>query len=241
MKKLLIILAIPASLFLGCKPKPTPTPGNTVQPKACFTISKNLFDSGETITTTNCSTNASSYAWNFGLGLQSSSTQTAPSYTYINPARGTTYLVKLIAYGSGTTSNEKDTSITLGYRRIDSVVVRNIPGFAPLSSTTIALQFGPTSNISEFNSPQIAPTGYPFTFNLTGLSPKVYITTTNDQAWRGRIVNITTTQTVSGSVFGVGTPVYMSRGLDASPIIIKDGSTPPLEYDVYYSISPTDK
>ena len=237
MKKLLIILAVPAVLFLGCKPTPKPTPTKPPAPVACFTISKNLIDSGETVSTSNCSTHASSYAWNFGLGLQSSSTATAPSYTYTNPARGTTYNVKLIAYGSDNQTNEKDTTVTLGYRRIDSVVVKNIPGFAPTSSTTLSLQFGPTSNITESNSPQIAPTGFPFTLNLTGLSPKVYINSTDQQAWKGRIINISTTQTIY--TFGTGAAVYFSRGLNASPIKVTDGAN--FEMDVYYSISKTDK
>jgi len=238
MKKLLIILAVPAILFLGCKPKAPSTP--TVKgtpPVACFTISKNLIDSGETVTTSNCSTHASSYAWNFGLGLQSSSTATSPSYTFTNPARGTTYNVKLIAYGSSNQTSEKDTTVTLGYRRIDSIVVKNIPGFAPTSSTTLALQFGPASNITDFNSPQFAPTSFPFTFDLTGLNPKVYVTSTTNQNWKGRILNISTSATIY--TFGTGAPVYFSRGLDASPIKVTDNAN--FEMDVYYSISKTDK
>ena len=239
MKKLLIILAIPAVLFLGCKPKPTPSPNNVPQPKACFTISKALIDSGETVTTTNCSTHASTYAWNFGLGLQSSSTATAPSFTYKNPARGTSYLVKLIAYGEGTTSNEKDTNVTLGYRRIDSVVIKNIPGFAPVSTTKIALQFGPDANISEFNSPQITPTGFPFTFNMTGLSPKIYINSKTQTAWKGRFIDVSNPNGVPIYTFGTGVPVYFSLGLNASPIKVTDNAM--FEMDVYYSIQPTDK
>ena len=236
MKKLLIVIAVPALFFLGCKPKPAPVTTKGTPPVACFDINKNLIDSGETVTTTNCSSHATQYAWNFGLGLQSSSTLTAPSYTYTMPARGTKYNIKLIAYGSDNQSAEKDSFVILGYRRIDSVVVKNIPGFAPVSSTTIALQFGPASDITEFNSPQIAPTGFPFTFDLTGLKPLVYINSTDQQSWKGRFINISTTQTVY--TFGTGTPVYMSRGLDASPIKITD--TAGFEMDVYYSISAKD-
>jgi hypothetical protein len=237
MKKLLIIVAVPAMFFLGCKPKPAPSNTKPPAPVACFTISKNLIDSGETVTTTNCSTHASSYAWNFGLGVQSSSTHVAPSYTYTNPARGTVYSVKLIAYGSSNQNNEKDTSITLGYRRIDSVIVQNIPGYAPTSSVNMVLQFGPHSN--DYTSPPISASGYPFTFHFDGLTPKIYMTSANDQAWRGRIINTSNTSTIFP--IAPATPIYLSRGLDVDPIVVKDNSTPPFEMDVYYSLSATDK
>ena len=249
MKKLLFMIAGTAILISGCKPKSsTPSNNNTTtakNPVACFSINKNLLDSGETLVTTNCSTNAASYNWNFGLGITSSSTQTAPSYTYFKgttPKRGTAYTVALIAYNAdGSVQNQKDTSIKIGFRKIDSIVLVKVPGHSLVDSTVfVQLLNGGAASQSTVTSPQVAIHGLPYTFQMDKIVTPFPIVIdhakyNNDGIWKGRIY----ANNVTVLSFGLNqaSPIFFSRGINVSPIKITDGGC---EIDVYYSLVTSD-
>ncbi len=248
MKKLLFLIASSALLIAGCKPATTNTPsGNTtlpVNPKACFSLNKTLLDSGETIITTNCSTNAASYNWDFGLGASSFSSATTPTYTYFNnasPMRGKAYKVVLTAYNKDA-SKQDDTSaiVTIGYRKIDSIVLVKVPGHT-LNDTTIFVRLINGGANPTTTSGQLTPKGLPCTFNMDNIiTPKPiiidHVKSNNDGQWKGQI--FANNAPVLSFGLNQASPIYFSRGLDASPIKIKDNGG---ELDVYYSIVPADK
>ncbi len=248
MKKLLLVIAGSAILLSGCKPK-TSTPKNnnttTQKPVACFSINKDLLDSSETLVTTNCSTNAASYNWNFGLGITSSSTLTAPTYTYFKgttPKRGTSYPVTLIAYNTdGSVQTQKDTSIRIGFRKIDSIVLVKVPGHI-LNDSTVFIQLlnGGAASQSTVTSPQVTIHGLPYTFHMDNIVTPFPIVINhtkynNDGGWKGRVY----ANNVDVLSFGLNqaAPIFFSRGLNVSPIKITDGGC---EIDVYYSLVTSD-
>ncbi len=65
-------------------------------PVACFTPSRTTVDVGDSVSFGNCSTEASTYAWDFGDG--GSSTHTSPSHTFTSDGHHT---VRLTASGDG--------------------------------------------------------------------------------------------------------------------------------------------
>jgi len=82
-------------------------PDQTQTPTSCFTLSASEVKVGDVVQFTNCSTNASSYAWDFGDGT--SSTQTSPSHTY---QAANTYTVILTAQ-NGSDYDEVSHQITV--------------------------------------------------------------------------------------------------------------------------------
>jgi PKD repeat protein len=79
------------------------------QPSASFTASKTNVVTGEAITFTNTSKDASSYKWNFGDGT--SSDVASPTHAYENPG---TYTVTLTAYSkNGKKSDNATATITV--------------------------------------------------------------------------------------------------------------------------------
>ncbi len=68
----------------------------TTPPEACFTASTTNIDAGDSVSFSNCSEHASSYAWNFGDGGTSS--HTSPSHTFSSDG---TFTVRLTATGDG--------------------------------------------------------------------------------------------------------------------------------------------
>jgi PKD repeat protein len=77
-------------------------------PVADFSMDKTTADMDETITFTNLSQNASSYAWSFGDGA--TSTEANPTHSY---AEAGTYTVQLTATGPGGASNSTTRSVTI--------------------------------------------------------------------------------------------------------------------------------
>lgn len=77
-----------AIFLINCS-KEDPEP----DPVACFTLSSSLIDINETISSSNCSSNAFSYLWNDGKGNQS--TLEEPSFIYTEP---NDYVITLTAY-----------------------------------------------------------------------------------------------------------------------------------------------
>jgi len=82
-------------------------PEEIKDPVACFNTSKNTFKVNETVTFTNCSSNANSYGWNFGDNATSSEFE--PSHNY--SVTGVKHVV-LRAYNGGKT-NDYSISITI--------------------------------------------------------------------------------------------------------------------------------
>jgi PKD repeat protein len=235
MKKLLL-LTIPVLLMLGCKPKTTTTTTKTTtpDPKACFDISTNLLDSGQTLTTTNCSTNASVWTWNFGQGISSTSTANNPSWVYSignNKATSNAYTVSLTAYNAdkSKTSITKDTVVYMGFRQIDSIVLINAPGSGLPNDSADIFQFGPNSLTSQYSSPAVVVKKLPVTFNLESLN--IIITTKNNQYWKGRLIN---SQKPGPAIatFGTADNIFLSRGI-TSPIVISSGG---FQMDFYYHL-----
>ena len=75
------------------------------QPSASFTVSKTNVVTGEAITFTNTSKDASSYKWNFGDGT--SSDVASPTHAYENAG---TYTVTLTAYSKNEKKSDKATA-----------------------------------------------------------------------------------------------------------------------------------
>lgn len=93
-------------------------------PVACFTMSSNNVSKNQQVTFTNCSTNAISYAWDFGDGQ--TSTEVNPTHSYTN---GGTYSVILKA-SSSTSSDQILKSITVsdvqsGYANVEFYINMN--------------------------------------------------------------------------------------------------------------------
>lgn len=77
-------------------------------PDACFTASKTSVSTDESVSFSNCSTDATSYVWSFGDGTNSS--WTSPSHAYES---GGTYTVRLTATGAGGDSDSTTRTITV--------------------------------------------------------------------------------------------------------------------------------
>ncbi len=71
-------------------------------PEASFTASTTTVCSGSTVTFTNTSTNATSYAWSFTGGTPTTSTAVSPTVTYTTPGTYTVSLTATNATGSDT-------------------------------------------------------------------------------------------------------------------------------------------
>jgi hypothetical protein len=219
MKKLSLVLLAPVALIFACKPADTtpPKPPPVVTTTSCFTASKTLIDSGDVIAFTNCSTNASTYLWN--MGDNTLLTDVSPQHVY-NSTR-TNYKVELQAFNSDKSQSPKtSTVITLGHRKFDSLKIAAFSGFQP--GKQYIFQFGPSSNISEFSiDSKTGVTALPITFPLnTFVKDSVYIVHgKNDQSWKGHIFLAPATTVIT---FGASSQVFLSRGLNASPIHITD-------------------
>jgi hypothetical protein len=72
MKNKLFLLVLPLIFFAASCSK---------QPSACFTASKTSVDVGESVTFSNCATDASSYEWDFGDGAKSNEESASHSWT----------------------------------------------------------------------------------------------------------------------------------------------------------------
>jgi PKD repeat protein len=98
------VLILTLFVIMSCSKKSTPVP----TPVACFEVPTGLtIMVGQTLTTTNCSANASSYSWDDGLGNISSGNTLSTSYAYTG-----TYSVELTASGNGE-SNSSFQTITV--------------------------------------------------------------------------------------------------------------------------------
>ena len=96
------------------------TPSPPVEPTACFSASSTTVDVGQSVTFTNCSTNASTYSWDFDDG--SGSSQRSPSHTFL---RAGSFTVRLTANGEG--SNSTTRTITVNEKAPErDITPRNI-------------------------------------------------------------------------------------------------------------------
>jgi uncharacterized protein (TIGR02145 family) len=71
----LVFVSLSILLFVTCI-----KPDETVDPVACFEMSKDLAETNESVTFTNCSQDADKYVWNFGDG--ETSTDKDPTHSY---------------------------------------------------------------------------------------------------------------------------------------------------------------
>ncbi|MCK4663812.1 MAG: PKD domain-containing protein [Bacteroidales bacterium] len=113
---------------------------------ACFTVSTNTANTGESITFANCSENATSYSWAFGDGA--TSTDTSPSHSYTSAGN---YTVTLTA------SDGNDTDQTTEIITITQPVV--VTACFTVSTTTANIE----ESITFTNCSQNA-TSYSWTF-----------------------------------------------------------------------------
>ncbi|MCK4663813.1 MAG: PKD domain-containing protein [Bacteroidales bacterium] len=90
-------------------------------PTACFNPSTTTASTGESITFTNCSQNATSYSWAFGDGA--TSTATSPSHSYSSAG---TYNVTLTA-SDGSNTDQTSKSITITGTAFDFTSITGIP------------------------------------------------------------------------------------------------------------------
>lgn len=93
-----------AVALTNCKKKDsTPAPAPQPDPKACFTSDKQRLEDSEIVTFSNCSTNATTYQWDFGDGT--SSTIASPTKYYT--AKGS-YAVKMTALANNKQSTDAE-------------------------------------------------------------------------------------------------------------------------------------
>jgi hypothetical protein len=100
--------------FTECKKKDAPAPA------ACFTSNKQSVVDSQIVTFNNCSSNASSYEWDFGDGT--SSTISSPTKLY---STNGTYTVRMTASGNGKQSTATQT-ILVGDLYIDKLVINKL-------------------------------------------------------------------------------------------------------------------
>lgn len=106
----ILVLAL---FFIGCGEETTTGPGGSngtpdpPAPVAAFSMDKATAETGETVTFTNTSQNATSYAWDFGDG--GTSTEASPTHSYSTDG---TFTIGLTATGAGG-SNSTSRSITV--------------------------------------------------------------------------------------------------------------------------------
>jgi len=235
MKKIYLLLFAPALLVLACAPKPAPTPTKTtvLDPKPCYTPSKTLVDSAEAVHFTNCSTNAETYLWDFGEGLGTDTTAVSPYYKFTKTRGLPGYHVLLKAFNANQVEKDSSSYVVLGYRQIDSVVVKSAGSWF-VSGTDYLFQWGPASNPSMFSAADMVITKFPatFTFPANNTATRIRIDKTNDQSWRGRFFDFKSAGPAKYS-FGTASNLFLSRGVNVSPIEFNDGS---LDFLVYYSL-----
>jgi len=233
MKKIYLILATPIIVLLGCKGT-TPTPAPPVTPtaaKACFTPSKTVFDSGEVISFTNCSTNGVSYLWDFGDGATSQSTDKNPTHVYTGTRAE--YAVKLAVFNSANKEVDSILKVNLGHRMFDSVRINAFSTFS--ANTDMFIQLGPGQDVSHFSATHRVVASLPATFDLSSLNmiiPETVSGALDNNEWKGHIWKYPMTPMIT---FG-GTPtspIFLSRGVNASPIHVNDNS---VDMDFYYHI-----
>jgi hypothetical protein len=230
MKKIYIILFALPFIIWGCPAKtPTPPPAAPATPKACFSVNKTLFDSGETLVFSNGSKNTTSYVWDFGDGLINASTDQNPTHVYGN--NRTAYHLTLKAYNADK-SKESDTSanLTEGHRQIDSIRINSVNGATFKPGINYVLQFGPGTNTSLYNEQINTVQSLPMTFKLE--SDTIIITHgKNDNSWKGRILS----QPAGSFVltFGGTGAIFFSRGLNNSPLHFTDNG---VDMNVWYHL-----
>lgn len=114
----LLILAV---CFSNCKKNDSmPAPAPQPDPKACFTSDRQSVVDSQIVTFNNCSTNASSYDWDFGDGT--SSTISALTKLY---SKNGTYTVTMTATGNGKKSTATQ-NIFVGDLYLDKVIVNKL-------------------------------------------------------------------------------------------------------------------
>jgi hypothetical protein len=230
MKKVYLLLLTLPFILWACPKKDNnpPAPVKPPKPVACFTVNKTLFDSGETVAFTNCSTNSGAWLWNFGDG---STLATAKEPTHVYGPNRATYHVVLKAL-SADQSQQDDTAFNIvqGFRRIDSVVVVSVPNFN--LGTDAIFQMGPSQNVSQYSAPHKVVSAFPTTFVFAG---GVKITSANNNSWAGHIFDANTSKSIYP--WGGAKNVFFSRGLNNSPVTFDDGFG--FKMMVYYSLIPS--
>ncbi|MBX9734862.1 MAG: PKD domain-containing protein, partial [Chitinophagaceae bacterium] len=120
-----------AALFNGCK-KDDPAP-----PTATFTYVAN----GREVTFTSTSTNAKTYAWDFGDG--GTSTEQNPKYTYSVYGK---YTVTLVTKGDGGTKTSLPDELTLA--KTSSVVIdASVAEWASIPEISVPAKFGTITKV----------------------------------------------------------------------------------------------
>lgn len=114
---LALCLSVVTLLFglSDCKKKDTPK-----DPQSCFNSDKQKVIDSQVVTFTNCSSNASSYEWDFGDGT--SSTITTPTKSYSDKG---TYTVRMTASGNGKQSTATQ-NLIVGTPYVDKIVINNV-------------------------------------------------------------------------------------------------------------------
>ncbi len=100
------LLMVPIIMITSCKEDPVPVPAE--DPVASFQFELDATD-WQKVTFTNFSTNAESYAWDFGDGT-GTSTDKDPVYTYAEPG---TYTVKLTATNAASVAKEQTKNVII--------------------------------------------------------------------------------------------------------------------------------
>jgi len=170
MKTKIIFMMIMLSIIFNNCSKPADTKPAPAAPTADFTFSGANIPAPSTVAFSNASTNATSYAWDFGDGQ--TSTQKDPTHIFLNAG---TFNVKLTATGDGG-SISVTKSITIGAAPIADFSYTGANQHAPaivnftnlsVNATTYTWDFGDNQTSTLTSPSHQYTTGGVFTVKLT--------------------------------------------------------------------------
>ena len=141
---ILIIIIFASSCTINPGPEYPPV-------DACFVTDKDNYTTEETVYFNNCSSNASSYEWEFGDGYMSN--EKHPSHKYTQAGN---YQTRLTAFGNGTHSNHAKTINISGSTKLD-ILVMYVGTEDPVSNCLVTL-YGNLSDWENFENSLVSET-----------------------------------------------------------------------------------
>jgi len=229
MKRILLLAGCFMLALSSCKDKDPVTPDNNnnnnnqnTTMTACFTADKDLIDSGQAIKFTNCSENANSYEWSFGIGTPFLG-KTPPDKVYDKYG---TFPVRLIVRNTDATKSDTAMqNIVVGRHALTKIIVTKFKatnGSGDVwdndgTGPDIKVQYGPNSNPFQYTTTVKQDASGSVSFNI---SPNIIINNTNNGGWTFKLLDDDGGSVAPMATFGgSGNPIYPSRGT-ASPMTI---------------------
>jgi PKD repeat protein len=207
-------------------------------PVANFTPDKANCAAPCTVTFTNASTGATTYAWDFGAG-GGTSTDAAPSHTFTTAG---TYSVRLIATGAGgckDTTNRDIIIVTPGAMPVAAFTITNNACFAACQMVFTNTSVDATSFSWDFGdgTPVVTQTNPTHTFELPG-DYNVKLTATNSGGSDTETKPVQVKTITFKKTFGVGGDSYedgrsVKQTLDGGYIIVGTATASTTSFGIY--------